>query len=64
MVLLMYVEEGFYSKPSCDLSRVGVTTLLGQVSMTTLFLLPHICIAYLPPCFAFIPQRLLWGLIC
>lgn len=36
---LMYVEESLYSKPSCE------TTLLDQVSIATLFLLFHICLA-------------------
>ena len=58
----MYVEEGFYSKPSCDLSRVGEATLLDQVSTRAMVLLPPVCIAHLPPSVSL--QRLLRGLIC
>jgi len=49
----MYVEEGFYSKPSCDLSRVGEATLLDQVSTRAMVLLPPVCIAHPPPCSVF-----------
>lgn len=39
LILLMYAEEGFYSKPSHDLPRTGEITLLDLVSMVAVFLM-------------------------